>query len=215
MKMKKIGAILFASAWVAIAATAGEMQTWTYASGKTVQAEFLRLSGNTVFLRPADGNSIMVPLSRLDNASQEAAREAAKNAATPAVRASVGQAASGGAASNGAARTGLTTAKSKDAIPSDEEIGKWKTEFQPQGKEERYSFEAMFGLPALDVRARKKYAKGPKVPYRVTVELRERRMVDGKMLSKRMDGSANIIILDETGQIVDRAKEALGKLCPS
>jgi hypothetical protein len=59
------------------------------------------------------------------------------------------------------------------------------------------------------------YAKKTKVPYRVTLELMKVKMVDGKRKFLRMDGQGYLVILNEANDVVDRKREALGKLCPS
>lgn len=56
-----------------IAGTAGA-RTWTSSDGKTLEADFVRLSGSQVTLRKAGGGEVTLPLSRLSAADQAFAR---------------------------------------------------------------------------------------------------------------------------------------------
>ena len=61
------------------AASAQDLQTWTDASGKyKTQAEFVRVDGESVVLRKADGKEVTVPLKQLNAASRQQAKSAAE-----------------------------------------------------------------------------------------------------------------------------------------
>lgn len=52
--------------------------TWTNFEGKTIKAGFVKLEGDTVFLRmPANGQEVPYPMTKLDAASQQLAKECA------------------------------------------------------------------------------------------------------------------------------------------
>ncbi|MEN3943961.1 c-type cytochrome domain-containing protein [Prosthecobacter sp. SYSU 5D2] len=52
--------------------------SWTNFEGKTIRAGFVKLEGDTVYLRmPANAQEVPYPMSKLDAASQELARECA------------------------------------------------------------------------------------------------------------------------------------------
>lgn len=62
------------------------LQDWTNTEGKTIRARFVRISGEAVVVKTAEGRSYKVPLAKLAVASQEQARAAASaesKAATP------------------------------------------------------------------------------------------------------------------------------------
>lgn len=59
-------------------AAAGPVMTWTSADGKSIQASFLRLEGENVVIKRADGVSFTLPMSRLSPESQAQAKNAAK-----------------------------------------------------------------------------------------------------------------------------------------
>lgn len=50
---------------------------WTSTEGKTIKARYIRMSGEAVVIKTAEGKSFKVPLTRLDAASQEQAKAAA------------------------------------------------------------------------------------------------------------------------------------------
>jgi hypothetical protein len=53
------------------------MQDWTSTDGKTIKARYVRMSGEAVVIKTADGKSWKVPLSKLSTTSQEQAKTAA------------------------------------------------------------------------------------------------------------------------------------------
>jgi hypothetical protein len=53
---------------------AGPLESWTSASGKSLEAEFVGVKGNTVVLKDADGRERIIPLARLSPADQKKAR---------------------------------------------------------------------------------------------------------------------------------------------
>jgi hypothetical protein len=59
------------------------VEDWVSGDGKTVKARFVRMSGDAVVIRTAEGRVFKVPMSRLGAASQERAKELAKAAAGP------------------------------------------------------------------------------------------------------------------------------------
>jgi hypothetical protein len=60
----------------ASAALGGETRTWTDKSGSySIQAEFVELNGDLVFLRHQDGKELRVPLEKLSPADQEYVRQ--------------------------------------------------------------------------------------------------------------------------------------------
>jgi hypothetical protein len=59
------------------------VEDWVSGDGKTVKARFVRMSGDAVVIRTAEGRVFKVPMSRLGAASQARAKELAKAAAGP------------------------------------------------------------------------------------------------------------------------------------
>lgn len=53
------------------------VQNWTNFEGKTIQAGFVRLDGENVVLKMANGQEIPYPMSKLNEASQKLARDTA------------------------------------------------------------------------------------------------------------------------------------------
>jgi hypothetical protein len=60
------------------AAPAGPPATWTSSDGKTIQASFLRLEGESVVIQRADGVCFILPLTRLSPESQALAKNGGK-----------------------------------------------------------------------------------------------------------------------------------------
>jgi hypothetical protein len=90
------------------------------------------------------------------------------------------------------------------------------TEFkETPTSDETVEFYANLSVPPLKPDDLRSFTRKKKVPYRVTVELSKVKMVDGKRKSMRMDGQGYFVLLNEAGDVVDRQREALGKLCPS
>jgi len=84
-KARFIGRIA-ALAWLAVRAgpVAAEPRVWTDAQGKTVEAEFVRLDGATVYLRGADGKVFWAVLGMLSEADQQYVRAQVPAPAAPA-----------------------------------------------------------------------------------------------------------------------------------
>ena len=59
-------------------AAGSEMKTWTSADGKTIQAKFLRLEGESVVIQREDGEAFIVPLTKLSAESQAMAKAGGK-----------------------------------------------------------------------------------------------------------------------------------------
>ena len=74
--------ITFALAVLATQVTAAPRPI-TSSEGVTISAEWLKLDGDTLFLKLKNGNETSLPLSRLDSASQKAVNEWAESGATP------------------------------------------------------------------------------------------------------------------------------------
>jgi hypothetical protein len=187
-----------------------DVQTWTSVDGRTVEGEFVRLFGSSVTIKRANGATVSCMLTSLNEASREQAKQLAEAAKAAPAKNGVAQATG---AKPGAA--GLSALK-PSGIPTEEEIKAFLTEYkETPHSPEAIEFTANFSVPFLkpdDVRA---FTKKKKVPYRITVELNKVKLVDGKEKRLRMDGQAFIVVLNEAGEVVDREREALGKLCPS
>lgn len=177
-----------------------EMQTWTSADGRTIEGEFVRLFGTSVTLKRANGTTVSCQLAALNETSREQAKQLAG--------------ANGGTAAKPSALK-LSSVKAS-GIPSDEEIKAFLTEFkETPTSDETVEFYANLSVPPLKPDDLRSFTRKKKVPYRVTVELNKVKMVDGKRKSMRMDGQGYFVLLNEAGDVVDRQREALGKLCPS
>lgn len=89
--MKAIPSLLTCLCLLSLDASA---RTWTNQSGKTIEADFVKLEGETLHLRSGTGQTYQVPLASLSEADQTYAREqssATASAAAPAGEASVFQ----------------------------------------------------------------------------------------------------------------------------
>lgn len=64
-------------------------RTWTNQAGKTIEAEFVKLEGDTLHLKGSTGQSYEVPLSSLSEADQTFAKEQSSAPAKPAEPASI------------------------------------------------------------------------------------------------------------------------------
>jgi hypothetical protein len=187
-----------------------EMQTWTSADGRAIEGEFVRLFGNAVTIKRANGTTVNCQLSSLN----EASRQQAKQSAEAAKAATVKKAAVPvfGAKPNGLALSPLKAS----GVPTEEEIKAFVTEYkETPNSDESYEFTARFSVPSLLPADLRSFAKKKKIPYRVTVELNKTKTVDGKKRTLRVDGQAFLVLMNEAGEVVDRQREALGKLCPS
>lgn len=73
---KKLAAAWKANAPGQIAGSSpGRMQTWVSTDGRSITAEWVRLDGESVVLKRADGQVFQVPLNRLSPESQAAAKQ--------------------------------------------------------------------------------------------------------------------------------------------
>jgi copper chaperone CopZ len=87
MKTRPIHWLSVAAFAAAFTAAAAEARTWTQAkTGKTLEAEFVKIAGSQVVLKLADGKTTVVPLNALSEEDQKFAREAAGEAAAAAKR---------------------------------------------------------------------------------------------------------------------------------
>jgi len=191
--------------------TRAEMQTWTSADGRTIQAEFVRVFGTSVTLKRADGATVSCQMASLNEASREQAKQLAEASKAGAVN---------GAGLEQAPASKPSTLKlssvKASGIPSDEEIKAFLTEYkETPTSDETLEFYANFSVPSLKPDDLKSFTRKKKVPYRITMDLSKVKMVDGKRKSLRMDGQGYFVLLNEAGDVVDRQRESLGKLCPS
>lgn len=69
--------VAFIGVVFALAQPAAAQQRWTNDEGKTITARFVRLEGDNVILRLANGREVRYPLAKLDAASQQQARDLA------------------------------------------------------------------------------------------------------------------------------------------
>jgi hypothetical protein len=176
---------------------------WRATNGTTLEAAFETLEDGYVHLRKPDAAEVVIRLTSLCNEDRLYIGRM-----TTARRPAAG---AGGDDKTAAAAAG----RQADGIPTEEEIAAFLTTYQPPGRPERYIFTATFGVPALTPRERKAYARSGKVPYRITMDLMEAKTVGGRTFSKRVEGRGNVVVMDAAGTVIDRTKEALGKLCPS
>jgi hypothetical protein len=182
-----------------------ETQTWTSADGRTIEGEFVRLFGSSVTVKRPNGMTASFQLSSLDEASREQAKRLAEAAK------------SGGAMAGASKQSTLKLSSAKaSGIPSEEEIKAFITEYkETPTSDESTEFFANFSVPALKPDEIKDFQRKKKVPYRVTIELCKAKIVDGKKRFVRMDGQGFMVVLNEAGDVIDRQRESLGKLCPS
>lgn len=202
--------VLPALLWVAAAlagdgAPAETNRLWRAANGTTLEAAFERLEDGYVHLRKPDASEVVIRLTSLCNEDRLYIGRMT-TARRPAA---------GAGDDDKTAVAAVAAGRQADGIPTEEEIAAFLTTYQPPGRPERYIFTATFGVPALTPRERKAYARSGKVPYRITMDLMEAKTVGGRTLYKRVEGRGNVVVMDAAGTVIDRTKEALGKLCPS
>ena len=63
--------------------TPAPLQDWTNTEGKTIKARYVRMSGDAVVIKTAEGKSFKVPLAKLAAVSQQQAKAAAAAGAKP------------------------------------------------------------------------------------------------------------------------------------
>jgi len=179
-----------------------EMQTWKSTAGTSLQAEFLSRTGNMVALRTADGKTANVNIAALAPESQALIPQQETVVATPTpVRVAA------------AAKLGPRSVGGIEP-PTSEQIAAFKKTFtEPDGTV--YEFSASLGPQSLNKKEQSSAFRTGKIPYRITSTFYKMKLVDGKMRSTRMDGSAYIVFLDEAGAVVASKRENLAKLCPS
>lgn len=215
--MRLLWTHIVAGCVLAVGSARAEMQTWTSADGRTIEAEFVRLFGSSVTVKRANGMTASIPLTSLNEASREqATRLAGETKAVPVKEVSA-QAAEAKPSTTPKPSTmlKLSTAKAS-GIPSEEEIKAFLTEYkETPSSEETYEFSASFSAPTLKPEEIKDLQRKKKVPYRLTVELCKTKQVDGKKKSVRLEGQSAFVVLNEAGDVIDRQRESLGKMCPS
>lgn len=175
-----------------------ETQTWTVTDGRSIEGEFVRLFGSTVTIKRSNGMQVSVPLTALDEKSREQATILA---------------AQGGSGKTGGFRASASKAS---GVPTEAEIAAFLTEYKEKPNDpEAYEFVASFEAPRLRPDQIKEYARKGKVPYRLTITLYKTKEINGRKQYQRQDGTGCFVVLDQTGGVVDRQRESLGKLCPS
>lgn len=178
-----------------------ETQTWTTSDGRAVEGEFVRLFGNTVAVKRPNGVQVSLPLSSLNEKSREQAKLLASQ---PKAK---GASASGGFRASPAKASG---------IPTEAEIAAFLTEYKESpNSPETFELMASFEAPRLKPDQIKDYARKGKVPYRLTVTLYKTKEVDGRKQYQRQDGTGCFVVMNAAGDVIDRQRESLGKLCPS
>lgn len=100
-----------------------------------------------------------------------------------------------------------------------EEAGKLLQEWKDEAKGTRMVFAASAEQVRLDpVKNRSEYnkfKKSGKIPIRITATLYEMKEQKGKVLSRRLTGTASIYVLDEEQNVVLKESVSLAKMCPS
>lgn len=107
---------------------------------------------------------------------------------------------------------------SQTGLPTEEDIKAFLTEYaNPSRKGESIVFNATFEPQKLTPDLRRKYERTGKVPYRVIAELTCFKEIGGekRYVGRILEGSGSIVIMDEKGALVKRAKESVNSLCPS
>lgn len=176
---------------------------WTSVSGSKVEAEFIRLSGNTVNLERSDGKQLAISMKNLVKADQEYVHSQSSGTSSAANKA-LERMRQAGARSRG-----------DDYTLGDAEIAKLQTKVVDEKNPKNYMlFRASFGLPSGKA-IRRKYAGKEEVPIRITATLYEVKKKGGKTKYDRQSGHACLYVLDEAGDVVISEKESLGKMCPT
>jgi len=103
---------------------------------------------------------------------------------------------------------------SGSGIPK-EEIDAWETSWEDPRTENTYHFRAAFTAPRLRSSQKAAYVRAGTIPYRITGDLFEYRVYRGRKTSRRMTGTARIVILDSDGKKIASQSVSLAKLCPT
>jgi hypothetical protein len=188
-------------------------RTWTSSGGQTIEGDFVKMTGTTVYLKKADGAVVTIPLGLLCEADRGEAKSLAKPAdAAAAPVATVSK------ASQLAAKTGSSAASghglTEKGILTDEQIAALKIE-RSDDKGRKYVFHGGMGLRTLTDQEKKRYRKSGEVPFRITMELLEVKEVKGRQVGERQQGTARFYVLDSEGSVVAKGTESLAKMCPS
>ena len=193
-------------------ASCADVQTWTSVDGRrTIEGQFVSLFGSSVTIKRADGKTVTCQLTSLN----EDSRVQAKRLADEAKSAPKSVAAS---ASPAEPKKGLSklTASKASGIPTEEEIKGFLTEYkETPSSEEGMELQTSFVMPKLKPDQLKDYQRKKKIPFQVTVTLYKTKMEGGKKKFQRLDGQGCFAVFNEAGEVVDRQRESLGKLCPS
>ena len=103
---------------------------------------------------------------------------------------------------------------SGSGIPK-EDIDAWVTSWEDPRTDNTYSFRASFAAPRLRSSQKASYVRAGTIPFRITGDLFEYRVYRGKKTSRRMTGTAKIVVLDSDGKKVASQSISLAKLCPT
>lgn len=107
--------------------------------------------------------------------------------------------------------------KQELTVPSAEVIKSFVTtaKDKPDSKTS-FQFNAFFKPAVLPARSMEIYRAKGKIPFAVSVELLKKTATEeGSEDQNVFDGTANIVVVDDTGKIVTQKKEDMSALCPS
>lgn len=176
---------------------------WTTTQGSKVKASFVRLDGEKVVLKKAEGQLLSVNVKTLVEEDQKLVAELGEKGASADESKPV------------IASKGLAAAQPAGGGLSDDEISKLATEWTNPKNGNKLVFTASIETQKLSGRDREKFVKSGKVPIRIIATLYETKIDKGKTLYMRESGTCHIRLTNSDGKAVLSETVSLDKMCPS
>lgn len=116
-------------------------------------------------------------------------------------------------AAGGQETNALSKTVKKPGTLSDFDLAQLKTEWTDE--KTKIVFTASVNQPKLSEADKKRLVKSKKTPIRITADLIEMKPAGGKTLTKRLNGTAYLYLVDSDGKVVLTQSVALEKMCPT
>jgi hypothetical protein len=189
----------FCRRWVALAALAvglcqADAREWTSVSGAKVEAEFVRLTGDSVTLRKPDGETLLIRMNLLSAEDQAHVGELTKT--------EVQTINLPGAVTRAAGTTGIVLSKA--------EADGLQTAWTDPNGGDQFSFYARFSVNPNSPK-NKNWSEGKPIEFRITADCT--RIKDNKR--QRENTSCHMYLLDEKGQPAAVQSKPINSMCPT
>jgi hypothetical protein len=189
----------FCRRWVALAALAvglcqADAREWTSVSGAKVEAEFVRLTGDSVTLRKPDGETLVIRMNLLSAADQAHVAELAK----PEVQ-TINLP---GAVTRSAGNTGMVLSKA--------EVDALQTTWTDPKNDDQFSFYARFSVNPNSPK-NKNWKEGRPIEFRITADCTRSR----NNKRQRENTTCYMYLLDENDRPVVTRSQSVDSMCPT